>query len=147
MQEYSMIKSNFDAVDDNPNAQIHDKIRNNLKELLSLTSGSVKRCMDMMKSIDKLKEKFCELNLAPGHPSHRISAAIAFSNCNEFVKSNKVLSPIKLKRKGKPLTKESCLLLKSAQVILSMKQATDKQQCQMEENKKIKLLHFFSPFI
>jgi hypothetical protein len=61
--------------------------------------------MNLMKNIDKLKDKFCELNLAPSHSSHRISVAIAFSNCNEVVKSNKEFSPIKVKRKGKLLTK------------------------------------------
>jgi hypothetical protein len=100
-----MIKSSFDVVGDNDNAQIHDKIRNNLEELLSLTSGSVERCMDVMKSLDALKEKLRELQLAPSHSSHGISAAIASSSCNEVVKSNKVLSPIKVRRKGKPPTR------------------------------------------
>jgi hypothetical protein len=105
-----MIKSSFDAIGDNPNAQLHDKIRNNLEELLSLTAGKVEHCMDVMKNIDMLKEKFRELNLAPSHSSHRISAAVASSSCNEVVKSNddvalqnnQVLSPTKVKRKGKP---------------------------------------------
>ncbi|XP_062155057.1 protein FAR1-RELATED SEQUENCE 4-like [Alnus glutinosa] len=109
-REYSMIKSSFEAIGDNPNAQLHDKIRNNLEELLSLTAGKVERCMDVMKNIDMLKEKFRELNLALSHSSHRISAAVASSSCNEVVKSNddvalqnnQVLSPIKVKRKGKP---------------------------------------------
>ncbi|XP_062162209.1 protein FAR1-RELATED SEQUENCE 4-like [Alnus glutinosa] len=109
-REYSMIKSSFDAIGDNPNAQLHDKIRNNLEELLSLTAVKVERCMDVMKNIDMLKEKFRELNLAPSHSSHRISAAVASSSCNEVVKSNddvalqnnQVLSPTKVKCKGKP---------------------------------------------
>ncbi|XP_062155317.1 protein FAR1-RELATED SEQUENCE 1-like [Alnus glutinosa] len=103
-REYSMNKSSFDAVDDNPNAQMHDKIINNLEELVSLASGSVERCMDVMYNIDKLKEKFRELNLAPSHSSHSISIAVASSSCNEVIKSDKMLSPIKVKRKGKPPT-------------------------------------------
>jgi hypothetical protein len=105
-REYSMNKSSFDAVDDNPNAQMHDKIINNLEELISLASRSVERCMDVMYNIDKLKEKFREINLAPSHSSHSISIAVASSSCNEVVKSDKVLSPIKVKRKGKPPTTE-----------------------------------------
>jgi len=119
-REYSMIKSSFDAIGDNPNAQLHDKIRNNLEELLSLTTGKVERCMDGMKNIDMLKEKFRELNLAPSHSSHRISVVVvASSSCNEVVKSNddvalqnnQVLSPIKVKRKGKPRTRRKVSII------------------------------------
>ncbi|XP_062171073.1 protein FAR1-RELATED SEQUENCE 5-like [Alnus glutinosa] len=39
-REYSKVKSSYDAISDNPHAQIHDKVRNNLEELLSLTSAS-----------------------------------------------------------------------------------------------------------
>jgi hypothetical protein len=50
-REYSKLKSSYDAVGDNPNAEIHDKLRNNFEELLSLTLEKVERCMDLMKRI------------------------------------------------------------------------------------------------
>jgi zinc finger SWIM domain-containing protein 3 len=50
-REYSKLKSSYDGVGDNPNAEIHDKLRNNFEELLSLTLEKVERCMDLMKRI------------------------------------------------------------------------------------------------
>jgi len=101
-----MIKSSFDACGVNPNAKIHDKMRRTFEELVSLTSGNMEHCMDVMNSIDKLTEKYRALKLVPNHSSHHASVAIASSSCNEVIEGNKkVLSPIKVKRKGRPRSK------------------------------------------
>jgi hypothetical protein len=105
-REYSMIKSSFDACGDNPNAKIHDKMRRTFEELVSLTSGNMEHCTDVMNSSDKLREKYRALKLVPNHSSHHASVAIASSSYNEVIEGNKkVLSPIKAKRKGKPRSK------------------------------------------
>jgi len=104
-REYSIIKSSYDDFGDNPNAQIYDKLRKNFEGVLLLTSGNVERCMDLMNDVDKLREKYSALKLAPSHSSHHISV-VTSSSCNEVGQiNNKVLSPIKVKRKGKPLSK------------------------------------------
>jgi hypothetical protein len=88
-------KSSYDAISDNPHAQIHDKVRNNLEELLSLTSvNTEKRCMELMKRIDQLKELWrCE------NQSFGIPATVASSSYK------KVLSPVKVSCKGRPRIK------------------------------------------
>jgi hypothetical protein len=109
-----MIKSSFDACGVNPNAKIHDKMRRTFEELVSLTSGNMEHCMDVMNSIDKLTEKYRALKLAPNHSSHHVSVAIASLSCNEVVEGNKkVLSPIKVKRKGKPWSKRMVPVIKT----------------------------------
>jgi len=67
-REYLKLKSSCDAVGDNPNPQIHDKLRNNFEELLSLTSINMeKRWMDLLKWMDKLKELWrCESQASHG---------------------------------------------------------------------------------
>jgi hypothetical protein len=68
----------------------------------------------VMNSIDKLTEKYRALKLAPNHSSHHVSVAIASLSCNEVVEGNKkVLSPIKVKHKGKPWSKRMVPVIKT----------------------------------
>jgi hypothetical protein len=102
-REYSKVKSSYDAIDDNPHAQIHDKVRNNFEELLSLTSVNMeKRCMELMKRIDQLKELWhCE------NQSSSIPATVAYSSCKN------VLSPVKVTYKGRPQTKRKVAVIET----------------------------------
>ncbi|XP_062145414.1 protein FAR1-RELATED SEQUENCE 2-like [Alnus glutinosa] len=102
-REYSKVKSSYDAISDNPHAQIHDKVRNNLKELLSLTSvNTEKRCIELMEKIDQLKELWrCE------NQSFGIPATVASSSCK------KVLSPVKIDCKGRPRTKRKVSVIET----------------------------------
>jgi hypothetical protein len=69
----------------------------------------VDRYKKVMKNIDTMKEEFIEIMLEPIHHSQHISVAVVSSTCNEFVQSNDslamqsniVLSPIKVKCKGR----------------------------------------------
>jgi hypothetical protein len=101
-REYSKLKCSYDAIGDNPNAQIHDKLRNNFEELLLLTSvNTEKRCVELMKRMDQLKELWrCENQSSPGIP-----ATVAPSSYK------KVLSPVKVTRKGRPRTKRKVAVI------------------------------------
>jgi hypothetical protein len=103
-REYSKLKSSCDAIGDNPNAQIHDKLRNNFEELLSLKLvNTEKRCMELMKRMDQLKELWrCENQSSPSIPT-----TVASSSCK------KVLSPVKVKRKGRPRTKRKVAVIET----------------------------------
>ncbi|XP_062171464.1 protein FAR1-RELATED SEQUENCE 2-like [Alnus glutinosa] len=102
-QEYSKIKSSYNAIGDNPHAQIHDKVRNNFQELLLLTSvNTEERCMELMKRIDQLKELWrCE------NQSSGIPATVSSSNCKN------VLSPVKFTCKGRPRTKRKVSVIET----------------------------------
>ncbi|XP_062164654.1 protein FAR1-RELATED SEQUENCE 5-like [Alnus glutinosa] len=102
-REYSKVTSSYDAISDNPHAQIHDKVRNNLEELLSLTSvNTEKRCMELMEKIDQLKELWrCE------NQSFGIPATVASSSCK------KVFSPVKIDCKGRPRTKRKVSVIET----------------------------------
>jgi hypothetical protein len=102
-REYSKVKSSYDAIGDNPHAQIYDKVRNNFEELLSLASENTEeRCMELMKRIDQIKELWrCE-NQASGIP-----ATVASSSCH------KVLSPHKVTCKGRPRTKRKVAVIET----------------------------------
>jgi hypothetical protein len=83
-REYSMLKSSYDAFSDNPIAQIHDKLRKNFEELIWLISGNVEHCMDLMKIIDELKEKYCALEPASSHSSpYHSPVSVAYSSCSD----------------------------------------------------------------
>jgi hypothetical protein len=86
-REYSMLKSSYDDFGDTPNAQIYDKLRQNFERVLSLTLGNVERCMDLMNDVDKLRDKYSALKLAPSPFSHHISVVASYS-CNEVDQSN-----------------------------------------------------------
>ncbi|XP_062164895.1 protein FAR1-RELATED SEQUENCE 5-like [Alnus glutinosa] len=103
-REYSKVKSSYDAISDNPHAQIHDKVRNNLEELLSLTSvNTEKRCMELMEKIDQLKELWrCE------NQSFGSISATPSSSCKN------VLSPVKIDCKGRPRTKRKVSVIETA---------------------------------
>jgi hypothetical protein len=102
-REYSKVKSSYDAIGDNPHAQIHDKVRNNFEELLALTSVNTKeRCMELMKRIDQLKELWrCE------NQSSGIPATVASSSCKN------VFSPAKVSCKGRPRTKRKVAVIET----------------------------------
>ncbi|XP_062158806.1 protein FAR1-RELATED SEQUENCE 4-like [Alnus glutinosa] len=102
-REYSKVKSSYDAIGDNPHAQIYDKVRNNFEELLSLASENTEeRCMELMKKIDQIKELWrCE-NQASGIP-----ATVTSSSCQ------KVLSPHKVTCKGRPRTKRKVAVIET----------------------------------
>jgi hypothetical protein len=97
-REYSKVKSSYDAIGDNPHAQIYDKVRNNFEELLSLASvNTEERCMELMKRIDQIKELWrCE-NQSSGIPA----------SCQ------KVLSPHKVTCKGRPRTKRKVAVIET----------------------------------
>ncbi|XP_062145444.1 protein FAR1-RELATED SEQUENCE 8-like [Alnus glutinosa] len=99
-REYSKVKSSYDAIGDNPHAQIYDKVRNNFEELLSLASENTEeRCMELMKRIDQMKELWrCE-NQASGIPA--------------TVSCQKVLSPHKVTCKGRPRTKRKVSVIET----------------------------------
>jgi hypothetical protein len=102
-REYSKVKSSYDAISDTPHAQIHDKVRNNLEELLSLTSvNTEKRCMELMKRMDQLKELWRRENQSFGIP-----ATIASSSCK------KMLSPMKVSCKGRQRTKRKVAVIET----------------------------------
>jgi len=102
-REYSKVKSSYDAIGDNPHAQIHDKVRNNFEELLALTSvNTKKRCMELMKRIDQLKELWrCE------NQSSGIPATVASSSCKN------VLSPANVSCKGRSRTKRKVAVIET----------------------------------
>jgi hypothetical protein len=102
-REYSKVKSSYDAIGDNPHAQINDRVRNNFKELLLLTSVNTEKCcMELMKRIDQLKELWrCE------NQSSGIPATVASSSCK------KVLSPVKVTCKGRPRIKRKVVIIET----------------------------------
>jgi hypothetical protein len=128
-----MIKSSYDDFGDNPNAQIYDKLRKNFEGVLLLTLGNVERCMDLMNDVDKLREKYSALKLAPSHSSHHISV-VASSSCNEVGQSNnKELSPIKVKHKGKlPSKRKVSVIEKVVKKVPTIEQAAKKSQASMK---------------
>jgi hypothetical protein len=100
-REYSKFKSICDVASDNPNAQT---LRNNFEELLSLTSVNMeKRCMDLMKSMDKLKELWC----CESQSSHDIPDAVTSSSCKM------VLSPVNVRRKEKSPTRRNVAVIET----------------------------------
>jgi ABC-type uncharacterized transport system fused permease/ATPase subunit len=128
-REYFMLKSSYDDFGDNPNAQIYDKLRQNFEGVLSLTSENVERCMDLINDVDKLREKYSALKHVPSPSSHHISVVASYS-CNAVCQSNnKVLSPIKVKRKGKPLSKRKVAVIeKVAKKMPTIEQTAKKAQ-------------------
>jgi hypothetical protein len=100
-----------------------------------------------MKNIDdKLIEKYHALKLAPNHSSHHASVAVASSSCNEVVKgNNKVLNSIKVKRKGKPPSKQKVpiieIVAKKSQVL--RKPPSDNNAKQKKRKKKTSWYMFF----
>jgi hypothetical protein len=155
-REYSMLKSSYDDFGDTPNAQIYDKLRQNFERVLSLTLGNVERCMDLMNDVDKLRDKYSALKLAPSPSSHHISVVASYS-CNEVDQSNnKVLSPIKVKRKGRPLsTRKVSVIEKVAKKAPTVEQTAKKAQASKkspsdnnakQKKRKNQVGTFFSPY-
>jgi hypothetical protein len=111
-RKYTFIKSSYDAFVGNPADQRHDKMCKKIEELASLIKDNVEHFMNVMKNVDMLKEKYRALKpVAPSQPSHCNSLAITSSSCNKVIQSsddlavqssNKVLTPIKVRRVGKP---------------------------------------------
>jgi len=135
--EYSKHKSNYDVVSDNPNAQIYDKLRNNFEELLSLTSVNMKKhCMDLMKRMDQLKELWC----CESQSSHDIPAVVASSSCK------KVLSPVKVKRKGKPPTKRKVAVIETVVKKSKVSSKSPRDNNSKKKRRKIQVgIFFFCP--
>jgi hypothetical protein len=108
-REYTLVKSGAYAFDGNPDDERYDNMCKNFYELALLARESVDRYKKVMKNIDTMKEEFNEITPEPIHHSQHISVAAVSSTCNEFVQSNDtlvmrsniVLSPIMVKRKGR----------------------------------------------
>jgi hypothetical protein len=128
-REYSKVKSSYDTIGDNPHAQIHDKVRNFFEELLLLTSvNTKKRCMELMKRIDQLKELWrCE-NQSSGIPT-----TVASSSCKN------VLSLVKVTCKGRPQTKRNVAVIET---VVKKSKVSSKPP----RDKKIKLVNFLFIF-
>lgn len=114
-RRHTMLKSSIGAFGGNPNAERHDRMCKNFDELASLISDNVDHSMEVMKHVNILNEKLCALRREPNHLSHHISFAVTSSSCIEVVQSNdglavqsnKVLSLVKVKCKGKPLLRRN----------------------------------------
>jgi hypothetical protein len=132
--EYSKLKSSYDAIGDNPNAQIHDKLRNNFKELLSLTSvNTEKRCMELMKRMDQLKELWrCENQSSPGIP-----ATVASSSCKN------VLCPVNVTCKGRPQTKRKVTVIETVVKKFKVSSKPPRNNNTKTKRRKIQVSDFF----
>jgi hypothetical protein len=117
-RKYTFIKSGYDAFVGNPDNQRHDKMCKNFEELTSFTKDNVKHFMDVMKNVDMLQEKY-----------HN-SLAITSSSCNKVIQSNdglavqssnKVLTPIKVRRVVKPLSRRKVPAVEKATKKLAKK--------------------------
>ncbi|XP_059444592.1 protein FAR1-RELATED SEQUENCE 5-like isoform X2 [Corylus avellana] len=88
-RKYTLIKSSCDAFVGNSSSQRYDRMCKNCEELASLTSESVEYFMEVMKTVDMLKEKYRALrSVVPSQRYHNVSHAVASASCNEAIQSN-----------------------------------------------------------
>ena len=109
-QKYTFIKSSYDDLSGNPEAQKYDDLCNNFSKVVFLASNCNETYMTMKACVRKLKEELLynglksESNLSSAPPLHILGA---YSICNEatdrrYQKCNKLRSPLVAKSKGKP---------------------------------------------
>jgi hypothetical protein len=109
-RRYTLVNSSYDGVGDDPNEERYDRLCKKFDKLASRASKSVKKYNWMEENLDMLAEELNEIMFEPIHRSQHISFGMASSSCNQVVgskdgsavQSNIVLSPVKVKRIGRP---------------------------------------------
>jgi hypothetical protein len=116
--KYTLIKSNYNAFVSSSSAQRYDRMFKKFEELASLTLKSVKYSTEAIKNLNVLNEKFCAL------------------------KSGKVLSPIKVKRLGRPRSLRMVLAIEKVfkksqgKMLHVVKKAANKSQLEKKPSSK-----------
>jgi hypothetical protein len=105
-----LVNSSYDGVRDDPNEERYDRLQKKFDKLASRASKSVEKYNWLDENLDMLAEGLNEIISEPIHRSQHISVGMASSSCNQVVgskdgsavQSNIVLSPVKVKRIGRP---------------------------------------------
>jgi hypothetical protein len=109
---YTSVNSSYDGFGDDPNDERYNRLCKKLNKLALIASSSVEKYKRVDENADMLMVELSEKMPEPIRRSQHISAGIASSSCNQFlqsndgsaVQSNIVLSPVKVKRLGRPKT-------------------------------------------
>ncbi|XP_059434726.1 protein FAR-RED IMPAIRED RESPONSE 1-like [Corylus avellana] len=104
-RKHVLIKSSGDVLVNKSNAQRYDEFCKHCEELALLTSKKVKYFMEAMKSVDMLTEKYRALTLVEPNQCDEvipICDEVLLSNEGTTVQSEKVLTPVKATKKGRP---------------------------------------------
>ncbi|GMY13977.1 protein FAR1-RELATED SEQUENCE 5-like [Fagus crenata] len=144
-RNYKYVKSSYDDLSGNPEAQRYDKLCASFSEVASMASKTEKSCMIVMTCIDKLKEKLHlnESSSENGQISHHTPGALTISNevvNGTSMECNKVLSPAVVRSKGRPSSKRKESKVDNVVRKLKRKRQQSQKTSKKKKEKSIQVL-------
>ncbi|GLT62426.1 hypothetical protein SLA2020_350650 [Shorea laevis] len=98
---YSFIENSYEGRSCNPVAKRYDRMMKKFSEVATITASCEDHYLDVMHHSEMLMAKYSKIGCEPTSPSHHLPSASSKGN-EATVRTNKVLSPLVVKTKGKP---------------------------------------------